>query len=87
MLDRDFISWVKHFATWLVREDESAREYQPEQIAEQLPRYIENVLQWGFDDISFLKAEAFCMLHDVCNDPDAGFDAQNWLSQFVRYST
>ena len=87
VLDRDFISWIEHFATWLVREDQTARESQPEQIAQQLPRYIENVLQWGFDDISFLKAEAFRMLRDTCNDPDTGIDAQSWLSQFVRYAT
>ena len=86
-LDRDFISWIERFALWLVREDETFKDKQPSDTAEQIPRYISNVIQEGFADTSFLKAEAFEVLQTTCADPAKGHDAQNWLFGFVRYAT
>lgn len=71
----------------MVREDETFKDKQPSDTAEQIPRYISNVIQEGFDDTSFLKAEAFEVLQTTCADPAKGHDAQNWLFGFVRYAT
>nr|WP_025827968.1 hypothetical protein [Acetobacter persici] len=86
-LDRDFIDWIKRFALWLVREDSAARSALPPQIAEELPRYIENVVQEGFDDAAFLKAEAFQVIISACADEEIGEETQAWLADFVYYAT
>jgi hypothetical protein len=86
-LDRDLIGWIKRFALWLVREDPTFRDNTPHQIALELPRYVENVVQEGFDDASFLKAEALRVIASACDDDQLGNDARAWLANFVYYAT
>lgn len=86
-LDRDFLGWIKRFALWLVREDPTFRNRPPQQIALEIPRYVENVVQEGFDDASFLKAEAFQVIASACEDDQLGEDAREWLASFVYFAT
>lgn len=84
VLDADFVSWVKHFALWFVREVGRGRT--ADEVVSELPRYINNVVQDGFEDRAFLRAEAFEMLNKFCQDPTVGDDAKEWLWAFVEYS-
>lgn len=83
-LDADFVSWIRHFALWFVRERGRGRTAL--EVADELPRYICNVLQDGFDDRSFLKAEAFKLLERSCNDAGIGNEAREWLWSFIEYA-
>jgi hypothetical protein len=84
-LDADFLTWVKHFSSWFVKE--IGRGKTPDEVAETLPRYIENILQDNFEDRAFLKAEAFRFVNSSCNDPQLGHETQSFLWNFVEYST
>jgi len=84
VLDADFISWIEHFARWFVREFGRGRS--AEDVAAELPRYIDNVVQDGLADRAFLKAEAFRLILAGCNDPDDGEDVRAWLWGFVEYA-
>ncbi|MHC8494286.1 hypothetical protein ACTU44_16450 [Thalassospira sp. SM2505] len=84
-LDTDFLTWVKHFSSWFVKE--IGREKTPDEVAETLPRYIENIIQDNFEDRAFLKAEAFRFVNSSCKDPQLGHETQSFLWNFVEYST
>jgi len=84
VLDADFISWMEHFARWFDRE--SGRGKSADEVAAELPRYINNVVQDGLADRAFLKAEAFRLVLAGCNDPDDGEDVRAWLWGFVEYA-
>ena len=83
-LDADFLSWVRHFALWFVKEIGTGKT--PEEVAESLPRYIENVIQEKFEDRAFLKAEAFRFLDRSCVDLINGNEIKEWLWGFVEYA-
>lgn len=83
-LDADFLSWIKHFALWFVKE--IGADKSPDEVAETLPRYIENVIQDNFEDRAFLKAEAFRFLDRCCHDPINGNEVKEWLWAFVEYA-
>lgn len=84
ILDADFLSWVEHFASWFVKEIGTGKS--SNEVAETLPRYIENVIQDKFEDRAFLKAEAFRFLNSSCADPINGNDIKEWLWGFVEYA-
>ena len=83
-LDADFLSWVEHFASWFKKEIGAGGS--PDEVAETLPRYIENVIQDNFRDRAFLKAEAFKFLDRSCADPFNGDEIREWLWGFVKYA-
>lgn len=83
-LDADFLSWIAHFASWFVKE--VGRGKSSDEVAETLPRYIENVIQDEFEDRAFLKAEAFRFLDRSCADPINGSEIKEWLWGFVEYA-
>ena len=83
-LDADFLSWLQHFALWFVREFD--KEYGPADVAQELPRYIDNVLQETYEDRAFLKAEALRLVERSCADPVVGHDTREWLWAFVEFS-
>lgn len=83
-LDADFLSWVKHFASWFTKEIGCGKT--PQEVSEELPRYIDNVIQEQFDDRAFLKAEAFRFLNQSCTDPTTGNEIKEWLWSFVEYA-
>lgn len=85
VLDADFLSWIGHFCRWY--EHEFGKGTTPNQVADQLPRYIEGVVQDGFADRAFLKAEAFRFVQNSCNDPHLGGDVRELLWGFVEYAT
>jgi hypothetical protein len=84
ILDADFISWIRHFALWFV--GEFGRGRNDDDVAAELPRYIDNVIQDGLADRAFLKAEAFRLILAGCNDPDDGEDVRAWLWGFVEHA-
>ncbi|UTH45332.1 hypothetical protein [Loktanella salsilacus] len=83
-LDADLLSWVRHFASWFIREIGTGKS--SDEVAETLPRYIENVIQDHFEDRAFLKAEAFRFLSHSCADPINGNEIKEWLWGFVEYA-
>mmetsp|Transcript_753 Transcript_753/g.1320 ORF Transcript_753/g.1320 Transcript_753/m.1320 type:complete len:361 (+) Transcript_753:1847-2929(+) len=83
-LDADLLSWVKHFSLWFKREIGTGKS--PDEVAEELPRYIENVIQDNFEDRAFLKAEAFRFLNVSCADPVNGNEIKEWIWGFVEYA-
>lgn len=83
-LDADFHSWIESFATWFVREH--GRDHAPNFVVQQLPRYINNVIQGKFEDRAFLKAEAFRVVETACASPAIGNDVGEWLWGFVEYA-
>lgn len=87
ILDADFLSWVKSFALWFVREPDLGRGRSPDEILAELPRYIHNVIQDDLKDRAFLKAEVFRLLERSGLDEAAGDDVKYWLWSQVEYST
>jgi hypothetical protein len=85
VLDADFLSWIDHFSKWYAYE--FGKGTTSAQVADQLPRYIEGVVQDGFADRAFLKAETFRFVHNACSDQHLGDDVREWLWNFVEYST
>ena len=83
-LDADFLSWIEHFASWFDKEIGAGKS--PDEVAETLPRYIENVIQDNFQDRAFLKAEVFRFLNRSCADPINGNEIKAWLWEFVEYA-
>lgn len=84
ILDADFLSWVGHYSTWFVREN--GRDHNAAAVAAEIPRYIEGVIQDGYADRAFLKAEAFRLLDRSSKDPQIGEDVRQWLWGFVEYA-
>jgi hypothetical protein len=84
VLNADFLSWVEHFAGWFVRQ--VGRNSSADEVAAQLPRYIDGVIQDRFADRAFLKAEAFRVIHTGCQDAVRGSDVRSWLWSFVEYA-
>ncbi|WP_426291297.1 hypothetical protein [Sphingomonas sp. TWP1-3-1] len=84
ILDADFLSWIKHYSGWFVAEVGRGRDAGA--VAAELPRYIRNVIQDGYADRAFLKAEAFRLLNHACWDPWIGNDVRQWLWAFVEYA-
>ncbi len=85
ILDADFLSWISHYSRWFIRE--KGRDHDAAAVAAELPRYIEGVVQDGYADRAFLKAEAFRLLDRSSSDPDIGEDVRQWLWGFVEYAT
>lgn len=85
ILDADFLSWVGHYSRWFIRE--KGRDHNAAAVAAELPRYIEGVVQDGYADRAFLKAEAFRLLDRVSRDPQTGEDVRQWLWGFVEYAS
>ena len=84
VLDADLISWIEHFARWFVRE--FGRGKSADEVVDELPKYIDNVIQDGIADRAFLKAEAFRAIQAGCNDPHLGDDVRAWLWAFVEHA-
>ncbi len=84
VLDADFLSWIKHYSGWFLAE--LGRGHDGNAVAAELPRYINNVIQDGYADRAFLKAEAFRLLNHACRDPEIGDDVRQWLWAFVEYA-
>ncbi|MCF3630149.1 hypothetical protein RJ527_02740 [Thalassospiraceae bacterium LMO-SO8] len=85
ILDADFLSWIQHFSNWYSRK--FGKGTSSAQVADRLPRYIDSVIQDGFADRAFLKAEAFRFVHESCDAPGLGEDVREWLWNFVEYAT
>ena len=45
LLDTDFLSWIRSFASWFVKE--MGRGKSSDKVSAELPRYIDNVIQDG----------------------------------------
>lgn len=84
VLDADFLSWLDHFAGWYVKTNSPDLEI--EAIAASIPRYIDTVIQDGWADRAFLKAEVFRMLDRECKDAERGADVKSFLKNVVDYS-
>lgn len=84
ILDADFLSWIEHYSGWFVVE--MGRGHAPDAVAAEIPRYILGVVQDGYADRAFLKAEAFRLLNRACWDPEIGEDVRYWLWGFVEYA-
>ncbi|WP_171208872.1 MULTISPECIES: hypothetical protein [unclassified Ruegeria] len=78
---------VQSFALWLTRENGDAKQLAADEIAQELPKYITNVVQERFDDSAFLRAEALTVLVSACEDVHIGNDAKEWLASFVYHAT
>lgn len=87
ILDTDFLSWVKSFALWFVREPELGKGKSPDEVLAELPRYIRNVIQDDLNDRAFLKAEVFRLLERSGFDEAVGDDVKYWIWSQVEYST
>ena len=85
ILDEDLPVWVKHFADWYVRV--KGRNRSPCEVSAELCQYARNVIQYRFDDQSFLKVEVFKFLDRSCRDRDIGQEVQEWLWGFVENAT
>jgi len=83
-LDADFHSWIEHFARWFVRE--RGRGHGKAIVAQELQRYINNVMQEGFEDRAFLKVEALRVVESACAAPATGNAASEWLWGFVEFA-
>ncbi|MBS1101755.1 hypothetical protein JK202_01775 [Gluconobacter sp. Dm-62] len=84
VLDADFLGWIKHYGGWFLCEKGSG--HTPDAVAAEIPRYIQGVIQDGYADRAFLKAEAFKLLNQACLDPHIGEDVRQWLWCFVEYA-
>jgi hypothetical protein len=84
VLDADFLSWIGHFANWFKRQIGPGKN--PDEVAAELPRYIDGVIQDGFADRAFLKAEAFRLIHRGCGCSARGDEVRKWLWAFVEYA-
>ncbi|WP_196871466.1 hypothetical protein [Sphingobium sp. JAI105] len=84
ILDADFLSWITHYSGWFLVE--KGRGHDSDAVAAEIPRYIEGVVQDGYADRAFLKAEAFGLLNRACRDPGIGEDVRHWLWCFVEYA-
>jgi len=81
VLNAEFLSWLRHFANWFVRTrggivDEDLLEAS-------IPEYIGTVIQEGWADRAFIKAEVFQMLRQECSHPLRGPEAKSWLLDIV----
>lgn len=85
ILDADFLSWIANYSRWFIRE--KGRDHDAAAVAAELPRYIEGVVQDGYADRAFLKAEAFRLLDRSSRDPQIGEDVRQWLWCFVEYAS
>lgn len=85
VLDADFLSWVGHYSRWFIRE--KGRDHDAAAVAAEVPRYIEGVIQDGYADRAFLKAEAFRLVDRSSRDPLIGEDVRQWLWGFVEYAS
>ena len=85
ILDADFLSWISHYSGWFIRE--KGRGHSGAAVAAELPRYIEGVVQDGYADRAFLKAEAFRLLDRASRDPQIGENVRQWLWDFVEYAS
>ncbi|HEX8584212.1 MAG TPA: hypothetical protein VF680_07370 [Allosphingosinicella sp.] len=85
ILNADFLSWVSHYSKWFITEN--GRDHDAVAVAAQVPRYIEGVVQDGYADRAFLKAEAFRLLDRSTRDPEIGEDVRQWLWGFVAYAS
>ncbi|MEH6477024.1 MAG: hypothetical protein V7727_15140 [Sneathiella sp.] len=79
-LDADFLIWIRQFALWFVKE--IGRGKSSLDVAEELARYINNVVLGGFVDRPFLKAEAFRFVDQSCKDSFIRNDVREWLMGF-----
>lgn len=84
ILDADFLSWIGHYSRWFIRE--KGRDHDAQAVAAEIPRYIEGVVQDGYADRAFLKAEAFRLVERSAQDPQIGEDVRQWLWGFVEYA-
>lgn len=84
-LNADFLSWISHFSLWFVRQ--IGRGKTANDVSSELPRYIDNVIQDGLEDRSFLKSEAFRLVERSCSDPASGNDVKEWLWNHVKHAT
>ena len=84
ILDADFLSWIKHYSGWFLVE--KGPNHDLDAVAAEIPRYIKGVVQDGYADRAFLKAEAFKLLNSACWDPQIGEDVRHWLWGFVEYA-
>lgn len=85
ILDAYFLSWISHYSKWFIAEN--GRDHDAATVAAEIPRYIECVVQDGYADRAFLKAEAFRLLDRSTRDPDIGEDVRRWLWGFVAYAS
>ncbi|WJH42123.1 hypothetical protein N7E02_18310 [Aliirhizobium terrae] len=84
ILDADFLSWLGHFAVWY--RTSKGIDLQPDEVASALPEYISNVIQDGWADRAFLKAEVFRMLDAECGHVERGAETRVWLKEVVEYA-
>lgn len=84
ILDADFLSWIGHFSGWFLVE--RGRGHDSDAVAAEIPRYIRGVVQEGYANYAFLKAEAFRVLSHACWDPTIGEETRLWLWSFVEYA-
>ena len=84
VLDEDFLSWIEHFANWFVRQIGPGKS--PDEVAAELPRYVDGVIQDRLADRAFLKAEVFRLIEASCACPLQGDDVRQWLWGFVTYA-
>jgi len=84
ILDENFLSWVQHFAAFFINRNGRGRT--AFEVAGELPRYIDDIIQYRIADRAFLKLEAFRLIHAGCESPNQGHDVRQWLWNFVEYS-
>ena len=84
-LDKNYSRWIEHFAKWFVLE--VGKNKSPSEVAAELCRYVCNVVQYRFDEQSFLKVDVFKFLDRSCRDEDIGQEVKNRLWDFVKCAT
>ncbi len=82
ILDAEFRSWLEHFAYWYVAGNHGL--VSGDAISASIPEYIDTVIQYGYADKAFLKAETFRLLRDECENPDRGPDMKSFLEILIN---
>lgn len=82
--DADFRSWIAHYGGWFLFKRGPVHD--PDAVAVEIPCYISSVVQDGYADRAFLKAETFRLRNGACWDPGIGEDVRHcpWASSNTR---
>ncbi|ATN35234.1 hypothetical protein ACO34A_15635 [Rhizobium sp. ACO-34A] len=82
VLTPDFLPWLRHFAKWYV--GAKGYDHDGQTIASSIPEYIELVIQDGWADRAFLKAQVFLLVSQECEDNERGETTRAWLRDVVE---
>lgn len=84
VLNTEFRSWLAHFVSWFLGSRDG--EKSGEEIVVSIPDYIANVIQDGFSERAFLKAEVFRLFYSKCLTPEYAEEMKYFFEDLITYA-